>query len=147
MNTKLMGYSLVILQFLAIILCCLPLGLGDKNLTVSLSLVAIGAAGGVITLYFNQLGNFNIHPEIKPNASLIIHGPYKYIRHPMYTSLLIMMLGITIYNSHPLNFLGLAILILVLIAKSRIEENLLREHFPTYTDYMTTTKKFIPFIF
>lgn len=147
MNTKLMGYSLVILQFLAIVLCCLPFGLGDKNLTGSLFLVVIGAASGTVTLYFNQLRNFNIHPGIKPNASLVTQGPYKYIRHPMYTSLFIMMLGITLYNSHLLNFLGLAALILVLIAKSRIEENLLRERFPAYTDYMATTKKFIPFIF
>lgn len=113
----------------------------------SLLLVTIGLVAGIITLYFNRLSNFNIHPEIKHNADLITHGPYKYIRHPMYTSLFIVMLGIAIYNFHYLNFIGLAILVPVLIAKSHIEETLLKNSFPEYLHYMARTKKFIPFVF
>ncbi|WP_240761834.1 methyltransferase family protein [Nitrosococcus wardiae] len=142
-----MGYFLVTLQFVAIILCYFPFALADRNFTSSLFLVTIGLVAGIITLYFNRLNNFNIHPEIKHNANLITHGPYKYIRHPMYTSLCIVMLGITTYNFHYLNFIGLTMLVIVLIAKSHIEEILLKNYFPEYLDYIARTKKFIPFIF
>lgn len=144
---KLVGYCLVTLQFLAIIMCCFPFSLADKKFVSGFLLTATGAVAGMTTIYFNRPGNFNIYPEIKSNARLIINGPYKYIRHPMYTSLLIMMSGLAIYNSHFLNFMGLAVLALVLATKSHIEEILLRNHFPAYSEYMQRTKKFIPFIF
>jgi protein-S-isoprenylcysteine O-methyltransferase Ste14 len=146
-NHKLLSYILVALQISAVILCCFPFGKTDKGFMWGLLLFAIGSVSGAITIYFNKLGNFSIYPEIKHNASLITNGPYKYIRHPMYTSLFIMMLGITIYNFHYLNFIGLALLTPVLIAKAHIEESLLNNQFSTYASYKAKTKKFIPFIF
>jgi len=146
MNHKQLGHLLVALQILAIVICVFPFAKPDKNLT-GLLLLALGIAGGAMTIYFNKPGNFSIHPKPKPNTSLITEGPYQYIRHPMYTSLFIMMLGITIYNSHYLNLIGLVILILALMSKAYIEESLLKKHFPTYADYMARTKRFIPFTF
>lgn len=144
---KLLENALVIIQLLAIILCCFPVGLISRGFAIGLLLSAIGFASGIMTLYFNRLGNFSIYPELKPNALLITNGPYKYIRHPMYASLFIMMLGITIYNFYYLNFIGLIILMPTLVAKAHIEEDLLKKHFPTYIDYMKNTKRFIPFIY
>jgi protein-S-isoprenylcysteine O-methyltransferase Ste14 len=146
MDNKMLGYILVALQISAIILCCFPFGKA-KGFTLGLLLFAIGVVSGAVTIYFNKPSNFSIYPELKRNASLVTHGPYKYIRHPMYASLFMMMLGITIYNFHYLNFIGLIILATTLIAKANVEESLLKNHFSTYTDYMAKTKRFIPFIF
>lgn len=110
-------------------------------------LFAMGIGAGLVTIYFNHPSNFSIYPEPKNNATLITRGPYKYIRHPMYTSLFITMLGITIYNFHYLNFIGLITLTMVLIIKANVEESSLKKHFPTYVGYMAKTKRFIPFIF
>lgn len=146
MNHKQLSHLLVALQILAIVICVFPFAKPEKNLA-GLILLALGLISGAVTIYFNKLDNFSIYPELKPNTSLITEGPYRYIRHPMYTSLFVMMLGVAIYNSHYLNFIGLAILTLTLMSKAYIEESLLKKHFPTYADYMAKTKKFIPFIF
>ena len=36
-----------------------------------------------------KLGNFNIQPEVKPNAHFVNTGPYRLIRNPMYTGLIV----------------------------------------------------------
>ncbi|WP_232085888.1 methyltransferase family protein [Candidatus Nitrosacidococcus tergens] len=141
-----MSQILVVLQLLAISLCVLPFG-NTPGIHLGLYLFAIGIFLGCITLYFNRPGNFSVYPEIKDHAQLITTGIYRYIRHPMYTSLFIAMSGIVIYNDYFLNFLGLVLLAMVLISKSYKEEKLLLEKFPEYREYMTKTKRFIPCIF
>lgn len=88
-----------------------------------------------------------MYPEPKEHAQLITTGPYRYIRHPMYVSLIIMMLGITFYNYHVLNFFGVVMVIIAVISKARIEEKLLNNHFQNYNDYQRQTSRFIPGVY
>ena len=43
----------------------------------------------VWTSRYNRLGNFNILPEIKEGCELIQTGTYHFVRHPMYTLVLV----------------------------------------------------------
>jgi len=101
---------------------------------------------GLLTLCYNKIGNFSVYPEIKPHATLITSGPYRYIRHPMYTSLMIMMLGIAFYNHHWLNLVGLVLIFIAVVFKAIKEEQLLLTTFADYAKYQKQTYKFLPYI-
>ena len=83
-------------------------------------------------------------PAPMPTAQLVERGIYRFIRHPIYSGLILAALGGAIY-SVSLVALGLtAVLAVVLDLKSRREELWLRERFPGYAAYAERTKRFIP---
>ena len=88
-----------------------------------------------------------ILPEPSPHATLITNGPYRFIRHPMYTAILMGSVGLLI---HQFTWLRLSILIalaIVLVAKLTWEERMLLQKFKAYRDYMRRSKRLLPFIF
>lgn len=82
-----------------------------------------------------------------PAADAVIRrGPYRLIRHPMYSAALLFVWAAIL--SH-LSTLTLAVgIVLTGIAATRIvlEERLLREHFPAYDAYARTTKAVVPYL-
>ena len=141
------SHALVACQFSGIVLACWPVGLLNRGSPWALVLCAIGTALGLYTLWHNPVGNFSVYPEVKPKARLITSGPYRYIRHPMYSALMLMMPGIALYNGHWLNSVGLLLVVLAVINKARLEEQLLPALFPQYADYATHTKRFVPWVY
>jgi protein-S-isoprenylcysteine O-methyltransferase Ste14 len=79
---------------------------------------------------------------------LIRSGPYQIVRHPIYTSMLCMILGMGIVIASPLLLL-LAILVFIIGTEIRIrvEDALLEARFAqTFRDYQRTTPRYIPFV-
>ena len=105
-----------------------------------------GAMVGLFALTQNRLGNFNIQPKMKENAKLITTGVYAYIRHPMYLSVLLMMLGVFIGSPSILEALFLVLLTIVLVLKAKKEEAIWSDETKEYLEYKKKTKLFIPFI-
>jgi len=95
-----------------------------------------------------KLDNLNIQPEVKQNAVFISNGPYRLIRNPMYTGLLIFF-GISVFtNFNYLRLSVLTVLTIVLLMKIFMEERFLSERFEKeYLDYKKKTYRLIPFIF
>ncbi len=92
--------------------------------------------------------NWSANIVLKENHELIINGPYKYIRHPIYSGLLLMILGISIYSGLLSEILLFVLFFLGANYKANKEERLLIEHFPgKYIDYKNKVKAFIPFVF
>lgn len=81
------------------------------------------------------------------SGSLINSGPYKFIRHPMYTAVNLF-IWVSICGHFSL-FSALVGSIVTIFALMRIavEEKLLREHYQEYDAYTLVTKKMIPFIY
>ncbi|MCB1806484.1 MAG: isoprenylcysteine carboxylmethyltransferase family protein [Candidatus Competibacteraceae bacterium] len=140
----LLSHLLVLCQFCGLVLACWPVGLLNRGSPWMLLLCAGGTVLGLYTLWHNPVGNFSVYPEIKPQARLITSGPYRYIRHPMYSALMLMLLGIALYNGHWLNALGLGLVVVAVFNKARIEERLLPALFPDYAAYSARTKRFVP---
>ena len=145
MKTKIYSYTLVFLQFFLILIL---LSINESIFSKPLSLVIfiMGLSFGIYTLLFNKLSNFNISPLIKKDANLITNGAYKYIRHPMYFSVLLMLLAVVLREISSENIVLYLFLIVVLFLKAKKEEDLWMNENPQYMEYRKKTKMFIPFI-
>jgi len=84
------------------------------------------------------------------NTSRIVRvGPYRYIRHPMYASLLYLAWGVYLKEPQSLAGIGLvaaASVFLWLTARTD-EAECMRVFGPEYEKYMAATRRFIPFVF
>ncbi len=100
-----------------------------------------------MTLCYNKIGNFSVYPEVKNEATLITIGPYHYVRHPMYSSLIVMMIGIALYNYHWLNAFGVVMVAVAVIKKANKEEKLLLIRFPEYANYQQESQRFLPYLY
>ena len=145
MKTKIYSYTLVFLQFFLILIL---LSINESIFSKPLSLVIfiLGLSFGIYTLLFNKLSNFNISPLIKKEANLITKGAYKYIRHPMYFSVLLMLVAVVIRDISPVNIILYLFLIVVLFLKAKKEEDLWMNKNLQYMEYRKKTKMFIPFV-
>lgn len=149
LNYKMISkYYTSFLVFMQFILIGLLLFLNNSIFSSIYSLIIsiIGAVFGLYTLYFNRISNFNIRPDIKKDAHLITKGAYKYVRHPMYLSVVVIMLGVITVNPNILSFIVYFILIYVLYLKAIKEESLWSKNDKDYKNYKSNTKMFIPFI-
>jgi protein-S-isoprenylcysteine O-methyltransferase Ste14 len=86
--------------------------------------------------------------EFEKTAELVTTGVYRIIRHPMYSSLLLLAWGV--FWKAP-SWAGAALVTIAtggLLATARVEEREnLRFFGPAYAAYMRQTKRFIPFLF
>ena len=138
---------LVFIQFGAIFLLALPLGTPTKHLEIGMFFITVGLTVGVLALLKNNLGNFNIRPDIKEDCTLITDGIYGYIRHPMYTSVLVSTLGLSILYLNKVTLTIYAILLVNMLIKMFYEESLWKCHSDEYEVYKQNTSRLIPKIF
>ncbi len=89
--------------------------------------------------------NWSSEVQLKQDHELIERGPYRYVRHPIYSGLLLALLGTVVLLGEWRALLALAIIAASFWRKLRLEERWLREHFgPAYVDYMQRVKALIP---
>ena len=110
-------------------------------------LFIVSAIIGLLAIKEHGEFNFNIRPDIKQNCKLITTGVYKYIRHPMYFSVIFGMFGIMIAFFSLRELILYIILIIVMITKLNYEESLWCNYTKEYIKYKNKTKKLIPFIY
>ena len=144
-NHSLYPKTLVFLQFSIIGLMVL-LSKGFFSSILGVAIFIVGAIVGLWALTHNQLGNFNIQPKLREGSKLITTGIYAWVRHPMYTSVIVMMLGFLVSTPTIVEILLWLILIIVLLLKAKREESLWLEHDEMYEAYKKSTKLFIPYI-
>jgi protein-S-isoprenylcysteine O-methyltransferase Ste14 len=137
--------SLVFLQFVLIAIMVITSKGFFSNFT-AITVFIIGGLFGIWALTHNRLGNFNIQPKMRENAKLITTGVYGYIRHPMYSSVIIMMVAFVVATPTIEEIILLIGLIIVLLLKAKREEKLWIEHDKKYQKYKEQTKLFIPYI-
>lgn len=112
--------------------------------SVLLAILSVALAGW--TLAHNRLGNFRIHPAPKVEGRLITSGPYRLVRHPMYTAVLLGGAALAEASEPVGAWLVWLALVGVLWVKASLEETWLSEHYPPYAAYCSTSKRFIPWL-
>jgi protein-S-isoprenylcysteine O-methyltransferase Ste14 len=92
-------------------------------------------------------GNWSGWVVVKEGHELIEQGPYRYLRHPIYSGLILAILGSLLAIGRVRGFMVLLVLPLVWI-KLRAEERLMQREFgERYTAYRASTWALIPFVF
>ena len=92
-------------------------------------------------------GNWSSDVTFKQGHELVRTGPYRFVRHPIYTGLLVMCLGTAIENGQLRCFLAIVVVGLGFWIKLSQEERLLLRHFPNeYPAYQKQVKALVPFV-
>ena len=96
---------------------------------LAVMLVALGL-GFAVWARVHLGRNWSGSVTLKESHELIRSGPYAYVRHPIYTGLLLAFLGTAVACGEARALLGLAVILVSFGRKLRIEERLMREVFP-----------------
>ncbi|GAB3357639.1 hypothetical protein GCM10027430_27150 [Lysobacter tyrosinilyticus] len=91
--------------------------------------------------------NWSATVQLKLDHTLITQGPYRFVRHPIYTGFLLLFLGNAIMVGDWRGLLAVAIVLSSFWRKLRLEETWLAEHFgESYRLYQARTKALIPMV-
>lgn len=138
--------SLVTLQFLLPAMLVLTARLSRHNAGY-LVLSTVGITLHVWAIRSLGKRNLKVLPRPTADASLITHGPYRYVRHPMYLALLIFSLGFIFMPFVTWKPFAWFALLVVLVMKANIEEWFLRQRFVQYEKYASETWLLLPPIY
>jgi protein-S-isoprenylcysteine O-methyltransferase Ste14 len=84
---------------------------------------------------------------LKEGHELIERGPYRVVRHPIYTGMLAMFAGTAVAIGRLGGFIGLFLVFVSFWMKLKREEDLMLKHFPDeYPAYQRRVKRIIPFV-
>jgi len=105
---------------------------------------------GLLTSIWARLAlgtNWSATVAFRHGQELVERGPYRFVRHPIYTGVLLMVAGTATVLGNLAGLLSLGVCFLGHWWKLRREEALLTKHFPdSYPDYRSRTKALIPFV-
>jgi protein-S-isoprenylcysteine O-methyltransferase Ste14 len=146
-----LGFFALVVQALQVAAAAMPDTMGylpGTSLPMGVAGIVLCALGiGLAILGRASLGGSWTMPTAhEESRELVTSGPYAYVRHPVYSGLLLAMLGSAIAQS-VLWLLPLAAYGPQFIRSARHEERLLLERFPRdYPSYMRRTKMLLPFL-
>lgn len=144
LGTALVGAQFALMGALA--LWGTPSFLLGRAPLVAWAMAAVGAVLGLWTLTHNRPGNFNIRPTPREGGQLVHTGPYRWIRHPMYTAVIACAAACAWASVSPWALLAMVALVAVLAVKSHFEERWMLQWHPGYDAYRRRTRRFLPFI-
>jgi protein-S-isoprenylcysteine O-methyltransferase Ste14 len=113
-------------------------------LWIGLSLTAVGVTIGIwarVSLGANWSGVVTL----KDGHELISKGLYRWIRHPIYTGILLAMIGTAVIKGHLRGWVGFLIVLAAFYFKARREEGFLRQEFGEgFEEHARRTGMFLP---
>lgn len=114
-----------------------------------LALLLTVAGMGVSVWARVHLGrNWSQAVTVKEEHELIRSGPYRLLRHPIYTGFLLAVLGMVALDGIFASLLGFGLVALALVKKILLEEQWLAEHFgERWLEYRKDSRKLIPYVY
>ena len=140
LSLTLVGIQFVLIGVIALTGPLWPSGWGLRGI------LGVGGVVGVWALQIMGLRQVKVFPEVAGQGKLVVLGPYRWVRHPMYTSVLLVTLAWVLGSPLSYRILLWVGLVITLSVKLHYEERLLLERFPEYEAYRRQTKRLIPFV-
>jgi protein-S-isoprenylcysteine O-methyltransferase Ste14 len=119
------------------------------SIVINAGIIVFAVTGLIVAMMARRTlaGNWSGAVAFKENHQLITTGLYHYVRHPIYTGILLLVLGTALSVGTLSAGIGFVIIVLGIGFKLRAEEALLTQHFPKeYPPYKNRTKALIPYI-
>ena len=138
---------LTIIQYSTLVIMMWRMPWFNSSSIILLIIEFIGFSVAAFALYEMNKSKINISPIPRKGAFLVRTGIYSEIRHPMYSSLLLIFIPILISNYSVINTVIFIIFFINIILKLSYEEKLLEVFFIDYSIYASKTKRIIPFIY
>ena len=125
--------------------------LGERLVPENSAVAVIGLAlvvGGLLFAVWARIAlgaNWSGTVTIKTGHNLIRRGPYRWIRHPIYTGLLLSLVGTILLQGEVRAMLGFVLVLLALYRKAKREERFLSEEFGEgFAEHSKHTGMFLP---
>jgi protein-S-isoprenylcysteine O-methyltransferase Ste14 len=150
MTKRLKGNLLVLGQFILIALLIFVPNSGlntgvFSTFLAGLSLISMFLGFVILALSALALGkSLTAHPIPGKNAVLVTDGLYRFVKHPIYSGLVLAAFGLTIAGGFFPHVIFFVALVLLLNYKASFEEKLLASTYAGYAEYSKKTGRFIP---
>jgi protein-S-isoprenylcysteine O-methyltransferase Ste14 len=109
---------------------------------LGVSLVVLGVVG---VMWSGRFLGKSLTPLPEPNgAGLVAAGPYRWVRHPMYASLVVLGVGVAVATGALWCFVAVVLLVALFAAKARYEERYLVRAYDGYAEYGGRVGRFVP---
>ena len=119
-----------------------------RTITVVVGLILGGLGSLLVLAGLVSLGNnLTAVPRPKESANMVEHGAYRWVRHPIYSGIILGAFGLGLLRGGWLSLLYAFILFIFFDIKSRREEKWLREKYSGYAAYQQRVHKLIPFLY
>ena len=106
------------------------------------------AAGLLLMLlaFVSIRGSIQIAPQPKVSGQLVTGGVYRRLRHPIYTAIMILVVGLVFRKPTLPVAIMASVIIAFLLIKARFEETLLLARYPEYAAYRQRTWGIVPWL-
>jgi len=103
-------------------------------------------AGSLLVWMFRTLGrNLTDTVVTRKQHTLVTNGPYRWVRHPLYSSAALAIIGNSLIAANWFIFVAGCLVLLMLVIRTRKEEqNLIAKFGDDYRNYMQRTGRFVP---
>jgi protein-S-isoprenylcysteine O-methyltransferase Ste14 len=112
--------------------------------------VILTEAAAVVLMLWARLnfGRRSFHVAANPSTGgLVTTGPYRFIRHPIYTAACLFGWSGILAHWSPINVLLGVLLIVGAVGRMLCEERLIIEIYPEYRGYARATWRMLPYVF
>ena len=150
MSNKRRAFNFVLAQFVLLSLLVLSPRSKDPYGPLTLALSVLGLALIVISVLFvlwsfvSLRRSLTASPIPKADGELITSGPYRFVRHPIYSAILLAALGVVLDAGYWPQLVIATMLYVLLNQKASFEEQLLLDRYPGYAQYSRKTPRLLP---
>lgn len=109
--------------------------------------IIAGIILGIWSIFVMRNSVLSVMPDPQADIKLITRGPYKLIRHPMYSALFLVLIPLVINYTTKERIIVIVLFTINQILKLLYEEKLIIKKLPDYYNYMQKTWRLIPYLY